>query len=191
MHRRLLLALLLTFVACPSVAPASPSVIDSLAIADRYWGEHPCAGAVFVSIDPALIERGRHGEATGVSWTGTEWRRVSCDIAIAPNEGCETILHEVGHLVHGADHTGPLSPNALARAVRRVCRPPRQHRADLRADILRSLPRQAKWRLSCTPTRPRMRCRARARGWTDRRFHASITATGMTWGVVHARGIAK
>jgi hypothetical protein len=179
---RWLLTLVLVLLVAPASAQAALSVEDSLRIADRYWGPHECAGRVVVTMDPTLNDRGANGEATGLvaTWNGTDfdWRRVSCDIAIMPGldagSMCAAIVHEVGHLVNGPAHTGPMAPGALNPTA---CSPT-PTRADVRALIAESL--SPAWRITCTPASYAMRCKAR-RGTQERRYFASVTPTQLSW----------
>lgn len=110
-------------LALASGAQAAPTVPEALEIADRYWGPHQCAGRMVITEDPTLVARGHGGEATGIAWrtwTGSEWTDWyvrACEATVAPGmddrDRCQTIVHEVGHMVHGPDHVGPMAPGAI------------------------------------------------------------------------------
>lgn len=182
---RYLLAALVATLAIPATAAAAPDPVrDALRIADRYWGSHPCAGRVEVTIDPTLPyrRRGVFGEATGLAWTGSRWILASCTITIAddldPLRHCITVFHEVGHLAHpaNADHSGPMhSPGDAA-----ACSTAPKGRAAIIDGIRRELPRG--WRVNCTRSSPRMSCWARSRtGRSVRRYRASVRRDSTTW----------
>ncbi len=167
---RLILAALVLFpaLAAPAAAstPEGPSTAESLAIADAYWGDHPCAGRVHVIENAAVVAgRGNLGEASGMvaDWDGTtwQWRVERCEISVAPEPSaavrCVAIVHEVGHLVHGPGHEGPMDPAALFVSD---CLPaPSTPREGLIRDIRDDLPLGMPWRVKCGPTGRRMRCR--------------------------------
>jgi hypothetical protein len=162
---RWLIAALVALLLAPAGASAVyPTGADSLAIADAYWGPHPCRGRVVVTVDPTLPARGHDGEAPGIAIDASGgWRRVSCVIALAPDlapdVACEMTMHEIGHLIYGPSHRG-----RMAHYDARPCfaagwpvAPRRQLIDAIRADL--PTPRAA-WRISCTPNGMAMRCRA-------------------------------
>lgn len=155
------------------VGPASAaqrSIASDLAIADRYWGQHQCVGKVEVVLDPTLRSKNANGEATGLvpHWSGSsfDWQFERCAISIYSKlKGqirCSVIIHEVGHLVHGAGHEGPMSQEALLPAWD-FCRATRSWRSSLVAGVRELLPKRRAWRVWCNRTSARIKCWAKRR----------------------------
>lgn len=93
---------------------------SALLAADRMWPGHACEGRVDVIYGPTTPRPGQpdpDGEATGIEfyWNGTEyqWVRTSCAITVRPGlsatRRCRIIVHEVGHLAMGPEHTADTS----------------------------------------------------------------------------------
>jgi len=193
---RTLLAISLLLLAAAAPAPAHANLPAGLAVAERTWPS-ACAGRTTASLDVTLPERNAGGEATGLrpTWTGTEWewRTEACEYTYGPNlspyERCGLDIHEYLHLAREqADHTGLLAPAVLDPITAELCRHFLPAPRNLVYDTVRlSLPdRPSSWRITCTPVRPRMRCRAtRARSvW---RFSVRRTGDMITVGRVGAR----
>ncbi len=162
---RMLLAVVAVLLLAPADALAVyPTGADSLAIADAYWGPHPCKGRVTVSIDPTLPERHHDGEAPGILLDASGgWRRISCAItlapSLAPDVACEMTMHEIGHLIYGPSHEGPMAHYNAGQCFAEG--PPVAPRDQLIAAIRADLPApRAAWRISCTPNGMLVRCRA-------------------------------
>lgn len=103
--------------AVATLALAAPAqALDGRAVADRYWGPHACAGQVEVIYDATLADRGRDGEAVGIAGSWNGWQ-ASCKVSVlpglSPDRKCEVIVHEVGHLIWGPGHDGPMHPSNL------------------------------------------------------------------------------
>jgi hypothetical protein len=136
MHMRfikLILAGLMMFALLslmPPQAQAMHRTAEYLEVADKYWGNHQCAGQMRVAEDPTLPDRGVGGEAQGLlaTWDGSTWQYSveSCWFSVDPAYHglrlCVTIIHEVGHFVDpGALHTGPMAPETLGPASLEYC----------------------------------------------------------------------
>jgi hypothetical protein len=180
MARVLALAVLTLLVAAPS---ATAYERDGLAIADQVWGPHRCSGKVrAVYHDDILVQvDGRVVSRDGVVhpvWTGTEWSwSVSCTIEVRrgliTRRDCQVKVHEVGHLVHGPSHDGPMSAERMNWAA---CDPTR---LELMVDEIRErLPQPARWTIRCR----RARCTARAPGARTRRYRYAYDGNyGRRW----------
>jgi hypothetical protein len=188
MRRNTLACIAVLILTFPPVAAAALSVTDDLAIADRYWGPHPCAGQVQVIEDPGLPGRGFAEQAEhGVTGVPGAWQLVACIVTIAPGldpvTQCQVIVHGVGHLVYGPGHDGPMAPENLNPVE---CQPPPvPPRKALIASIKQNLPAPAgPWRVNCTRTSRRMTCWARSpHARFIRRYQASIWPSGsFSWG---------
>lgn len=172
----------LALLGAPASAQAAdeyPTVAQALAVADAYWGDHPCARRVRAVSDPTLLARSRQGEASGMKLVNGEWLVARCEIAYAsemdadPAGRCLTIVHEVGHLVQGAEHVGRLAPDFLFQNAPAGCLP--SPRRTVMNDIREYLPKGLAWRIACGPNAKRMRCRATSRSARHARlFTASI-----------------
>ncbi len=179
------LALSFAVLAVPTSAQAAegPTVAQSLAIADAFHGPHACAGQVRVVVDPTLGDRGRDGEPSGmVAFSDGDvwlrWHVARCEVAIAPGLDpayrCDIIVHEVGHLVHGPAHDGPMSDeNLIAPACRALT--PRQRLIQRIRDVL---PNGSQWRVVCGPSGKRMRCRATHPSARHARLYRASIADG-------------
>lgn len=176
---RYLLAVVTVLLTIPATASASTA---ALAIADRHWGEHPCAGKTQVIEDPALTPTEVDGLATGVSWIDGVAHLHRCEITIAanlnPTDRCHAIVHEVGHFIHGPEHQGPMHTDNLHIEA---CDPTLTPRQQLLRSIAEELPGTG-WRVGCTPNSRRMRCRAfRASSRYARVYEAEVDRMGATW----------
>lgn len=188
MTHRILVAALAALAVTPAAASATFTVNQGQRIADRYWAAHgatdPCHGmpATAVTISADLIADGHAGEATGLAntWdpaTSTlNWYLASCTFTLAPNlsdyDTCAAIVHERGHLIYGAEHTGPMDPRNL--------RPLECSRVQIESLIRDELPQPRHWRITCTPASSHMHCRARRPGIVyERRYLAG--AVPYTW----------
>lgn len=183
MPRRSLTLAVLALAFCPAVAAANPATFaESIQIARQALpADHPCKQTFDVVYDATLTGRGIDGLADGaLAWDGVFWALTGCTVAIAPGldalEQCYVIRHEAEHLVRGPGHDGwpPLAPDECAGGTQRQ---------QLIADIRASLPTpRGDWRVSCTPSGPRMRCRADSpRAVRTRRFTASVGRSTYGW----------
>lgn len=154
-------ALLAVVALATIVAPAHAR--DPLVIAKIHWQReapgipHPCP-VVQVHYTHELASPDRAGEVRA-TWTGSEFDW-GCDIYIRPGltewATCAVIVHEVGHLILGPSHDGP-----MANVDPQECRPTRLESA--REAMRATLPAPASWALECR----RSRCAATA-PWAKR-----------------------
>lgn len=110
MHRRLLLALLLAFVACPSVAQAR-TIQQDIGVGERYWKSNVCRGEwKALPADPAVLR-----ELNASGYTHHRDCTIYYDTALPACEREYVILHEMGHVIHPAhaDHTGPMDLSVI------------------------------------------------------------------------------
>lgn len=139
---------LLAVLFVPSVA-AARTIADDLNAAHAYWGSSVCQGEWQVLPDATLPERGHSGEATGLGFTYNatqgsyvatdetrwDWYVERCEFTVDPElQGCArygVIRHEVGHFIHGPDHTGPMAPGVVdvAACPIKMASAPRRARA--------------------------------------------------------------
>lgn len=120
-------AVLTAVVALLALAPAAAArtIHQDLDAAQAYWKTDLCEGQWQVTPDDPGQRAVRSGAATGIgfTWTGSAWawHVDRCEFTLDRNlQGCarwRTIVHEVGHFLHGPEHTGPMAPEALNRAV--------------------------------------------------------------------------
>lgn len=154
---RRILVVLLMLLAAPATATAMTDA-QAIDVAETYWGPHACTGQVVVQPEPGLLNAtgylGHAARAITMNPDGT-WQRTSCTIVIDADlrdSRCQTIVHEVGHLIHGPGHTGP-----MANIDPPACRIPL--RTQLVRHVRAELPGPG-WKVWCTPTAWRMTCRA-------------------------------
>lgn len=158
---RRILVVLLAVLTAPATATAMTTT-EALKVADEYWGPHACAGQVVVQPEKGLLANtgylGHAASAITILGDGT-WQRTSCTIVIdadLTDARCKIIVHEVGHLIHGPGHEGP-----MANINPPACRIPL--RTQLVRQVRTELPGPG-WKVWCTPTAWRMTCRAHRPG---------------------------
>lgn len=206
--RRLALLAVVAGLAAPATASANPVLAD-LEIAHAYWktgtavpepadANGPCRGRWNVIGDPGLAAYGYDGQATGMGFnhapeTGSytalgtrwDWYVKACEFKVLPgikgDERLCVIVHEVGHFIWGPEHDGPMSPGALARSP--GCSPAvaRPTRADFKREVVRYVSQTVGRgrKVTCTPLRLRMRCRAE-RGGELRRYRVRLSIDSIT-----------
>lgn len=119
MHlRTYLIATLAATVLVPATAQASPTIAQSLEIAERWVAanapshvNHCAGGRLSISFDNSTATASAHGwvpDGRG----GFRWDHTRCLISIATDQSaeqiCGHIAHEMMHFVLGPEHVGPL-----------------------------------------------------------------------------------
>lgn len=154
-------AAILAIVAFATIAELAQAR-DPLAIAAVHWAReapgavNPCPAVQVVYTDEMAPH---HLGEVRATWTGEryEW---GCEVYVRPGLSewatCNVVVHEVGHLILGPSHDGP-----MANVAPRECEPTRLEAA--RESMREELPAPTTWTIACR----RSRCIATA-PWAKR-----------------------